>query len=373
MNNTSNNNGITLTALVITIIIMLILVTVTIGSINGGLFDYAGLAKKETEKSDEIEAIQTAFFKSKGKNKNGKVDASIIQDELTDYNATVTKSGSNIRINMNDTRIYILNSKGEVILKEANELDTVDISSNTEKFYGYEVINYAETLPQELQNTQWQLFYAGKIDEEDPTEEEHIYVISSGCIQNSLLPTVKRNGVKLTRETVDGNNEPITVDVRPINVDGSDYKAYFAEYNTSTSGICPGYTSIINNITNLEIRKLNKQYFQYLLDNNYIGNGYNAKATAYMLDTETWEDFAGINADYAIGGPSAELFVKALNKYKKPENLYSTSVSAISGYSINGSSANIIESDTENKDNPYSISNRTDYSGSYWVASPRIS
>lgn len=44
------NRGITLIALVITIIVMLILVTVTISIVaNGGLFDYAGNATKDTE------------------------------------------------------------------------------------------------------------------------------------------------------------------------------------------------------------------------------------------------------------------------------------------------------------------------------------
>ena len=71
-----------------------------------------------------------------------------------------------------------------------------------------------------------------------------------------------------------------------------------------------------------------------------------------MLDTETWEDFAGTNADYAIGGPTAELFTKN------------------SGGSF-AEGIDIIDNDTNQSDNPYSISNRTDYSGSYWIASPR--
>ncbi|MGN1351431.1 MAG: hypothetical protein ACI4VE_01370, partial [Clostridia bacterium] len=49
-----SNKGITLIALVITIIVMLILVVVTIRiSTNGGLFDYAGKAARETIKEQE--------------------------------------------------------------------------------------------------------------------------------------------------------------------------------------------------------------------------------------------------------------------------------------------------------------------------------
>ena len=47
--------GITLIALIITIIIMLILATVTYGTINGGLFEYAGEAQKESIKTQYTE------------------------------------------------------------------------------------------------------------------------------------------------------------------------------------------------------------------------------------------------------------------------------------------------------------------------------
>ena len=47
-----NNKGITLIALIITIIVMLILVAVTITvAVNGGLFEYAGRASKETNEA----------------------------------------------------------------------------------------------------------------------------------------------------------------------------------------------------------------------------------------------------------------------------------------------------------------------------------
>ncbi|MGN1310412.1 MAG: hypothetical protein ACI4VP_01660, partial [Clostridia bacterium] len=53
---TRRNNGITLIALIITIIIMLILVGVTITvAVNGGLFEYAGRAGKETNEAIEKE------------------------------------------------------------------------------------------------------------------------------------------------------------------------------------------------------------------------------------------------------------------------------------------------------------------------------
>ena len=50
--NSKGAKGITLIALVITIIVMLILVAVTISlAVNGGLFEYAGKAVSETQKT----------------------------------------------------------------------------------------------------------------------------------------------------------------------------------------------------------------------------------------------------------------------------------------------------------------------------------
>ena len=53
-NKLKENNGITLIALIITIIVMLILVAVTITvAVNGGLFEYAGRAGRETQNAIE--------------------------------------------------------------------------------------------------------------------------------------------------------------------------------------------------------------------------------------------------------------------------------------------------------------------------------
>ena len=348
MKKKTNDKGITLVVLVITIVLLLILASVTIGAINGGLFNYAGDAKNKAEQSGEITAIQTAFITATDNSKTGKITATDLLNELKDYNATVTDIGKLFVIKIDESKEYILNLKGEVVLKNPNDLDVNNISNSSEVYYGYDVINYAQTLPQELQNTQWQLFYSGKIDESDPNEEKHIYLILNGALPNTLLPTVKRNGVKLTRETVDDNNEPITEDIRPINVDGSDYKAYFADLNKN-NGIITEYSSI-NFITNPEIRKLIKQYYDYILVNGG-GNGRDAKSMAYMLDSETWEDFAGTNADYAIGGPTAELFVKSFNNYKKQNNKYQTIVSSINGYR-------------------FSINNGVDFANAYQILEP---
>ena len=55
------------------------------------------------------------------------------------------------------------------------------------------------------------------------------------------------------------------------------------------------------------------------LNNDYFTKGYTSyydsmKAVAYMLDTNTWSVYAGDKADYAIGGPTIELFFKSYDE-----------------------------------------------------------
>ena len=59
----------------------------------------------------------------------------------------------------------------------------------------------------------------------------------------------------------------------------------------------------------------------------YTSTNYNAKATAYLLDTNVWSGFANSSyADYAIGGPSLELFVDSYNTTHAEENTLETQV-----------------------------------------------
>ena len=74
--------GITLIALVITIVIMLILASVTIGAINGGLFEYAGKAKKDTEEVGRVTGIKESYIIAKGTSKTGKITVTDMQKAL---------------------------------------------------------------------------------------------------------------------------------------------------------------------------------------------------------------------------------------------------------------------------------------------------
>ena len=110
-----SNKGITLIALVITIIVMLILVVVTIRiSTNGGLFDYAGKAARETN-----DAITDETDIANGKITIGGVTYNSIEDYINRDKISSVKlkykvEGSNIMVYLEDSYIDYL---------ETNELE----------------------------------------------------------------------------------------------------------------------------------------------------------------------------------------------------------------------------------------------------------
>ena len=85
-----------------------------------------------------------------------------------------------------------------------------------------------------------------------------------------------------------------------------------------------------SSITDPDIKALNNDYFT----KNYSSSYDNMKSVAYMLDTNAWSVYAGDKAEYAIGGPSLELFVKSYNEHYGTS--YTTSADTY-GYRINGS------------------------------------
>lgn len=120
---TSSKKGITLIALILTIIIMLILATVTIGAINGGLFEYAGKAKKDTTVASEKSQIEMAYIIAKDLSKTGRVTESNLQKQLDKQlgeNASTTyqmEDGFEIFITDTD-RYYELYNNGNLVAKE---------------------------------------------------------------------------------------------------------------------------------------------------------------------------------------------------------------------------------------------------------------
>ena len=81
-------------------------------------------------------------------------------------------------------------------------------------------------------------------------------------------------------------------------------------------------------ITDAKVQALNSEFFSKYPESTNI----NMQSIAYILDTKAWKGFAGKDAEYAIGGPTIELFLKSYNeKYKSN---YKAKVTSEFGYKI---------------------------------------
>jgi len=353
MKKETKEKGITLIALVITIIILLILAGISIGMLSGdnSIINQAGNAKTQTDIAQEKEILEQATVVCMGKNKYGNIEETDLKKELENV-AEVITSGSKFKVTFPSERQYLIDQDGNIKEKNPNAKEISELYDGASTYFGWDVVNYAETLPEELQDTEWQLFYAGTLDGET---EERIYLISKGYVKNTVLPTVIKNGVE-----VEG--------AKPIPIENSEYAAKFG--SNESDGVMPQYTGSDDIETRMQ--KYNKDYFE-----QYTSTNLNMKAVAYMLDTVTWSKFATSNkgyAEYAIGGPTLELLFTAYNKYKGTS--YETQVSSKNGYKIkkdtvfsNYMNDGSIESDLI-KENPYSVSSRINETDAYWIASP---
>ena len=360
-----NSKGITLLALIVTVIVLIILASISISAITGNnsLINQAIKSKDDTGIAEEKELVEKCVAYAKAKHKYGSLTKTDLEDQLDIYaqDKTDVTQGTNNKINVEfieTQHIYIVNQDGEIKQKSYNPnvLEISELNANASTYFGWDVINYAETLPEELQDTEWQLFYAGALDGET---EERIYLISKEFIKNTLLPIVIKNGVE-----VEG--------AKPIATGSSEYSAYFG---SRTTGVMPQYIGS-ENIVDANIRKLNSNYFNYL---NGSSTNNNIRAVAYMLDTITWRNFSSSNKNYAewtIGGPTIELLFTAYNKFAGTE--YESDASNGTGYrmrikdtdSYSRTLSHIIENDTNDSNNPFSTSSSTVSSGGYWIASP---
>ena len=275
--------GITLIALIITIIIMLILATVTFGAINGGLFDYAGRAKKKLDIMGEKEAITSAYLTAEGLSKTGRITEADLKKQTDKYEniEEVTSIGESFVIECTSGNQYILDKEGKITEKKG--LLAYEIPSQD---YGNYVFNYSDIDVKDGGTTQladWQVFYAGKVSNE---AEDHIYLIASNVLNMDSLPLSKNENA--------------------LGEGSSQYHAHFGS-------ILADYPNGSDDVQE-ETKYLNSGYFEYLDSISAVSKNNNMKDIAYMCDTSVWNIFKTNKADFVIGGPTLELLFKSYNK-----------------------------------------------------------
>lgn len=305
-------NGVTLVALVVTIIILLILAGITVASLTGdnGLIGKSGEAKKQTEISEGLEQLEIAVTQST--NKRGNIDEAKLAKNLSKINGLKYINTENQEIDVvenTDIKLtakvklkgitFKINDEGNVSYKRDGVIDNEDIIESPANYYGKYVTNYNSSndagIDLEGQAGKWQVFMA---------DEDNIYLIASNFITRKYIGT--KNNVGFDYDTTKYTEETAKI---------MSFLSISSEYNASS------------NVTDIPdiLSKLNKPSIYHIWMNNpenQIKNLAGEKAIASMLDVNIWNGYKNATyAEYAIGGPSLEMFCKSYNDTHTGENL----------------------------------------------------
>lgn len=201
-----------------------------------------------------------------------------------------------------------------------------DVVNNIGSYIGSTVTNYTPNGGDK--NVGWKIFYAGKSDAGDSSESDHIYLIADDCI---------------------------------------DIKNSSGEYNTPVSANGIHVDALVDSPKCAALATIQKSgYSSYnSLAKNWLKKDYDSSPIKYMLDTEGWSSLYGNEyAEYAIAGPTVEMFAKSWNSndgYPKLSYSYDNY-----GYSMD----NIKSTDTGYSDRLYFQSIEEEVRNScegYWI------
>ena len=324
-----NAKGITLIALVITIIVLLILAGVTIATLTGdnGILNQAGKAKDKTTEAESIERVQVEVAGSYG------IDGTIDKEQLN-------KNLGNIA----GLKIGESNFGGENIVKELPATVTLNgynigidanggvekipeiiakIRANPQAYYGKKVTNYKAS---DSDTNTYKIFYVDKDNYfKDGYNTIYLKADFSGSVSCSTSYDASQTLIKR---------------MNPL-------------WATKGNTVAAKTTTISNS---------------------------NEQAAAWLCDPSKWTAYCDTDkANYAIGGPSVEMYVKSYNQTHGDDALgcqYQTNQAPGYGYKVNGTIQN---------SGWYTNSNILDYSmtyksmycghkgnsvGYWWLASP---
>ena len=214
-------------------------------------------------------------------------------------------------------------------------IDELDASTITTEDYGGYVTNYASSDSAAQQSVGWRIFHS---------DGENIYLIADDYVETQYIPAGK-GGTAITTDTQD---------------------EYAQGFGLGTISDYAGWSDIKES-------SIAKKWLSQYVASTYTSTYNNMKGTAYLLDTSVWNTvFANSNyADYAIGGPTLELFTESYNRMNIDKTI-DTQVSCEEGYQVKWSKdtnyGNSISGLSESKD-LYVIKDSTNALG-MWLASP---
>ena len=287
MNNRKKEKGITLIALAVTIIVMLILAGVTIAALTSenGIINQASKVKEtskvaKTEEEAKLEYSNLILEKQmEGHGEETELSDVIEKLEENGYE-TGEKDGKNYikigeyyyEIKLENAQVSIAKERTEGITVGSSKITAKKIAQTADKtgIYGEKVTNY--TCPNTTGVSTWRIFYA---------DTENIYLIADDYISFDNAPKGKK-GTLITKH---------------------------GDYMLAMLYVVKDY----DGATSIDSTFANKWLSSYW-KNNSTSTNQNIKAVAYILDTSVWNTlYKGENAEYAIGGPTVEMFVKSWN------------------------------------------------------------
>ena len=326
------SNGITLIALVITIIILLILAGVTIATLTGdnGILTQAGKAKDKTTEAESIERVQVEVAGSYGL--DGKINIDQLNKNLKNINGIQGVPVSNLpaTVTLNGYDI-VINANGGV--KKIPEI-IAKIRANPQAYYGKKVTNYKAS---DSDTNIYKIFYVDKDNYfKDGYNTIYLKADFSGSVSCSTSYDASQTLIKK---------------MNPL-------------WATKGNTVAAKTTTISNP---------------------------NEQAAAWLCDPSKWTAYCDTDkANYAIGGPSVEMYVKSYNQAYNgitDSNVYTLGATyrATSApgyiYTLNGAQSTISNDDywTGNDSLNYTRYNSMycgqngKKTGFWWLASPSAS
>ncbi len=326
---TKEAKGITLIALVITIIVLLILAGVTIATLTGdnGILNQAGKAKDKTTEAESIERVQVEVAGSYGI--DGTIDKEQLNKNLKNindlfYNGKALSDSNKIAnlpatVTLNGYYI-VINANGGV--EKIPEI-IAKIRANPQAYYGKKVTNYKAS---DSDTNTYRIFYVDKDNDfKDGYNTIYLKADFSGSVHCSTSYDASQTLIKR---------------MNPL-------------WATKGNTVEAETTTISNK---------------------------NEQAAAWLCDPSKWTAYCDTDkANYAIGGPSVEMYVKSYNQTHGDNALgcqYQTHDAPGYGYKVKGTIQN---------SGWYTNSNTLDYSmtyksmycgqngentGTWWLASP---
>ena len=401
-----NARGITLIALVITIIVLLILAGVTINALSGknGIITKSKEAKIKTEKSKTIEKINLAILTAMTKG-DGDIDNATLREELEKEGLTVKTEGNNLPWDVSDGKyIYRINEDYTV-----EEVEGINLSKKEIKLASGENETITATLTEGT---------TGKITWESSAPD----IVK---VENGKITAVGGSGTATITAKVEGTEYKaickVTVKSNKINgaIEVGEYEKYYGKKVTNyTAGgktyrifyidtegkfgdkntvylkadwtandiTLSSYTSYTPSGTDLTTyKKLNSSWAAQRGSSTSSWN-YNEHAAAWLCSPSKWTTYCDTSkANYAIGAPTAEMYVASYNQvshttgnYKLGATYRETSVPGYI-YTLNGKQSTISNNDYWTGNNTldytgynsmYCGKNGTTGNYAWWLASP---